>query len=208
MTLEIPGAVWTEISSDAADERFVLDPEDFESLMLGEPDPPLVHDGSVVVDGDLVLDGEEARLHVIDGDLTVRGTLIFTTADVYTGLLVTGSVHAENVVCGWDAQFVVGASMHVKQLLVTGLTDAGCFIVKRSLSAHTWLEAGDRGTIEIGQQPRARLARTSDAISHYFGPDAEPERAEDVVLPDFFEDTWIEIERIQDALLAGKPVLR
>jgi hypothetical protein len=98
---------------------------------------------------------------------------VFKQADAYAALLVTGNITCTNAFIAWDAQLFVGGSMTVKELLATNLTDAGHFSIKGSLSAGSWLGAGDRGVFEIGKKPKARLLRMGEHRYHVFGPYAK-----------------------------------
>jgi hypothetical protein len=217
MCIEIPGAHWQSMPTEEAVRDFAIDTDDFDSFFdsPAELRDVLVHRGDLLVDGPLAINGEKCRLYVIDGSLTINGLFSFENLDRYTSLYVTGSVKAQNMICLWDALLAIGKSLHVKDLLVTYLKDAGSFVVKDSLSAGAWIEAGDHGNIKFARKPKARLLSSAEDNYYFgkyyfgkFGEDADAEDSQDAVLADFNEQGYLDAEAIRDAMLAGKPILR
>jgi hypothetical protein len=226
MGFEIPGAVWQPMSMDQAAQRFEIDEDDIEAILLtwqaGFDEDVQVHHGDLVVDGPLKIScwGEPRTLYVIDGSLAVRGTFSFSTMDVYTTLWVTGSASAENMRCGGGAQLVIGGSLEVNNLLLTALGDAGSFLVKDALSAAVWFDDDSRGEVRADRPQARRLLTTDGSVKddwgndryfvRQFGEDVEVESAQQVLLPEFVEnDGQIYTGgAIHDAMLAGRPVLR
>lgn len=213
--MQIPGANWRPMPFEEALETYAIDPDDIESLTDGEPaEHAMVHHGDLVVDGPCPIQGEDYTLFVIDGDLIVNGGFGFSSADVYTTLVVTGSLTARGLSCLWDTLLIVGRSVRVDEVLLTYITDAGVFSVKGSVSAGAWIAADDRGQVDFGHTPKARLLTRSGATTdhygnpHYFGADAEVDSAVDEVLPEFVNDGHLLTDRIHEAVLAGRPILR
>ena len=169
-----------------ASEQYSLDGislDELGDLFPEDPEHYLVHKGNVTVDGPMLVEyrhgKDDLTIYVIDGDLTIHGPLLMKNSDAYAALYVTGNVTCDNAYIAWDAQLFVAGSMTVKGLLATYLTDAGHFSIKGSLGAGSWLECGDRGCLEIGKQPKARLLRVGEHRYYVFGPYAKPSEGDD-----------------------------
>jgi len=167
---------WKKMPFDEASEKYAFDSlgvTGIDGLFGEEPDHCLVHKGDITVDGAAIFgahDRDEVTMHIVDGNLTVKGALLFNQSDNFGGLYVTGNVVCDNAFVAWDAQLFVGKSLKVRSLLVTYLTEAGHFIVKGGLDADAWLEAGDRGAMELGKPAKARLLRCSESQYRAFAP--------------------------------------
>lgn len=167
---------WKKVPYDDASERFGFDTlgvDGIDGLFGEEPDHCLVHKGDITVDGPAIFgahDRDEVTMHIVDGNLTVKGPLLFNQSDQNGALFVTGNVTCDNAFVVWDAQLFVGKSLKVRSLLTTYLTETGHFIVKGGLEAEAWLEAGDRGAMELGKPPKARLLRCGESQYRAFSP--------------------------------------
>jgi hypothetical protein len=110
------------------------DSVDYEDLFGAVPEHVLVHTGDVTVSEPVSLRGWDARkgsqqtLYVIDGDLTIRDLLVFSQSDLCTTLWVKGALRAPRVALSGSAVLIVG-SLHVEDVLLTNLEDAGHLIV-------------------------------------------------------------------------------
>lgn len=211
MALGIPGASWTTVPLAQAREHYKVEPllpvHLAEMFGLVEPEFFYVHTGDLLVDGPLALSGEDQTIFVIDGDLAVNGPVGVQNSDIYTGLYVTGSVTVDDLSCIWDSQLFVSGALTVKGLLVTSLTDAGSLVVEGSVSAGTWLELADRGSIEFGGYAVARLIGREASGEDYFGESATVTDAADSLLPEFIDaDGYVDEEGVQQALMQGRPV--
>jgi hypothetical protein len=223
-----------KVPFEDASENYTLDgitDDELSDLFPDDPEHFHVHVGNVTVDGPMVVgydsDKDDLTVYVIEGDLTVHGPLVFQQADAYAALFVTGNVTCDDAYIAWDAQLFVGGSMTVKGLLATYITDAGHFSIKNSLAAGSWLEAGDRGCIEIGKKPAARLLRVGEHRYYVFGPyakdgaeDAEadpdqkfgftPKEAVSIVgilHPSLFDgDEDVDTDKLGEAIKQGKPL--
>jgi hypothetical protein len=92
---------WKKVSidgdedSDGSDFDLITatnDSVDYDDLFGEEPEHAMVCASSVKVDGDLTLSGWQAKkdaqqtVYIIEGDLTVDGTLVFSQSDIRTTL--------------------------------------------------------------------------------------------------------------------------
>src|SRR5436190_765145 len=163
---------WTPAGEEELIDEFGIDEDDLDNLLC-EPEraPFLVHRGDLTVDGPLDLstmpDPDSRRLYVVDGDLSVNGLFTFTACDVYTTMYVRGNLTAEHLSVTWEAGLIVGGSVRVNGVLHTYLSDAGVFVVERSLSARAWLELGERGGIRFARLPKAQLI-VEGSSNYYF----------------------------------------
>jgi hypothetical protein len=211
-----PGPAWEKVPLEVAAESWDLDEISegsvhLEDLYGEEPEHFHVHRGDVTVEGSLLAEddsGEEFRtLFVVDGDLTVNGPAVIRNWGSNTALYVTGSVTVRDLVCLSNGQFFVGGSLHVANLLLTDLDDAGHLVVHGPVSAGTWVEAGRRGAIYIGTPPAARLV--GDADNPYFDAGTATERLTDALLPEFRQDDRnVDAQKIEQAIRENRPILR
>ncbi|MFI2433036.1 hypothetical protein [Streptomyces sp. NPDC018693] len=189
-----------------ASNELVDGPED---ILGDEPECFFVHRGHLTVDGPLVMGNgpNEAvdTVYVIDGDLTVNGPMRFMNMDVYTPLYVTGSVTAEDLLCLLDCNLIIGGSLTVGGLLMTKLTDGGMLVVHGATSAGAWLEAWDRGEVALLQDLEGRRLRIRDSP---YDEQAEAEDAADALSPGLLDGDTDISEKLWDAALAGRPLLR
>ncbi len=182
------------------------------------------HTGNVVVDGSALFGTgreEDNNLFVIDGNLTVKGTLGLRQDDCYGILYVTGSVSCEDCICEVDAGLIVGGSLSVKRLLVTHLHDQGLLIVHGAIAGALWLEARGRGFIDFDDLRVERLFYSDDP-EHY---EAAARGAEDgevsylfdvkrakhastILRSQFLDGAPVNVEKLGNAMRSGKLTLR
>lgn len=159
---------WKRVPLDEAEDHDFLaatnDSVDYEDCFGDEPGHVMVHEGPVTVAGAVALDGWKApraaqqTVHIIVGDLTVDGALVFDQSDIMTVLWVTGDVTAKRLACLSTAMLIVGGALTVAEILVTDLEDAGHLIVHGPTVAATWIDlAQGRGCIELAGAPRTRF---------------------------------------------------
>lgn len=192
---------WKKVDFDDAIEKYSIDHfsyEGIDEIFADEPEHYLVHKGDVTLEGlaqFCATDEEEVTMHVVDGNLTLKGPFVFSQNDYNGALYVTGNLTCEaNAFLGWDAQLFVGKTMTVKGLLATYLTDAGHFAVRDQLVADHWLEAGDRGDFEIGKRPKTKMLRCGEDNYRNFRKyeDDEEEEAPDTEVEAPARDTLVD----------------
>ncbi|MFJ5774362.1 hypothetical protein [Streptomyces sp. NPDC093094] len=206
---------WETVPWEEAVRRhpFLAGPDlEFDALFGEEPAHVFVHSGDLLVAGgaavgcgidDVGPHEDVEAVHVIDGDLTVEGTLHFSNEGHYPTLCVTGSVAAENLLCTSECVLFVAGALRVDNLLVTDLYEAGLLSVEGPSSVSTWLQLEIREArtyIGGGTEPSAatRVLRTDG------GPEAEAAAA---VLPrEFFDGDRLDVRRLAAAAVAGRPV--
>ncbi|MGW5639803.1 hypothetical protein [Streptomyces sp. NPDC003832] len=192
---------WEPLPWEEAVRRFpfLLGPDlEFDALFGEEPERVLVHSGDLTVAGGVAVgcgvDDVEARedveaVHVIDGDLTVEGSLYFYNEGHYSTLCVTGSVAAGNLLCRSECVLFVEGALHVGNLLVTDLYEAGLLSVEGPSSVGSWLGLETReALIALDGDTRARAV------------------AADVLLPEFVDGDRVDLGRLAAAAVAGRPV--
>lgn len=215
----VPHIKWKKVGFEKANEAYCFEEAHDgmaaeESFPEDEPDF-MVFEGDVVVDGTAGFgaeDDEDCTLFVIDGNLTVRGTLSVAQGDFEGFLYVTGDIACDDCVVLTDAHLSVGGSLIVKNLLVTDLSDMGTLFVKKGLQAGTWADGSPRATIKLGAKPSARMLCTPGTAprageSFTFDPAGAGDPAS-VLLPAFVSDGAIDGWAIRKALLAGTPTLK
>ena len=129
-----------------------------------EPSHLMVHEGDVGVAGPIALDGWKAAkdsqqtAYIVDGNLDVDGSIVFSQSDIMTTLWVTGSMKAKRIACMGTAVLIVNGSLEIGDILITDLEDAGHLIVHGSLAVPTWIDLSQgRVCIELGQQPQTQF---------------------------------------------------
>jgi hypothetical protein len=212
---EMPAANWDRVPVGDAKERYsLLDMSDgsvnLEDQFGEEPEYFFVHRGDVTIDGGVLLKDDFApeisTLYVIDGDLKVNGAVSLQNGDSNTSLHVTGSVFVERLVCMWHAQLFVSGSLMIKDLLVTGLSDAGHLVVHGSVAARAWVDVYGRGATYFGAPPGARLVGNP---GNGPGAGAVAERVQEAVRADLFDSHGYPYsEGIAKAAFEGRPVFR
>lgn len=156
---DMPGQGWWAVPVSSAGERYRAGMASLEDHfgnqedMTGErPDYFYVHNGAILAQGvvDLTRDTDDdvATSYVVDGNLSVDGLIIFDTDINYTSLLVTGSVYAKRLLVSGKAEFFVGGSIVVEELLICDLEECGVMSAGLSLSAPEWILASVEGQIE------------------------------------------------------------
>ncbi|WP_030264300.1 hypothetical protein [Streptomyces sp. NRRL B-24484] len=210
--------VWKTVPWAEAVERhpFLDGPDlEFDGLFSEVPAHVLVHDGHLVVHGgaavgcavDDLSEREDVEVvHVIDGDLTVEGSLRFANAGHYPTLCVTGSVTAENLLCESECVLFVGGALRVDDLLVTDLYEGGLLSVEGPSSVGAWLQLESRETrTRLGGGAAGRAAEVR--VLRLDGG-AEAEAAAAVLLPEFFDGDRLDRGRLAAAAAAGRPLTR
>jgi len=205
-TFKILGANWFTVDFATAKKKFDIEKLTDNDVSLDDlfPDAPeefFVHRGNLVVKGELELQADpsspDRTVYVIDGDLVVDGPLLVQNHDVYTSLFVTGSVRAKSIAVTWDAALFVEGSVEAHDLVFTYLTDAGHFVAKKGVKSKVWLEAGGRGVIladKVGDTTKLEKLG-HDAIVR-------------TLLPSFNDGGRVDSEKIVDAMMKGRSVLR
>jgi hypothetical protein len=129
---------------------------EFDALFGDDPERVFVHRGDITVSGTIAIGnghhdgyGEDGLVYLIDGDLTVDGPLHFYNEGYYVGLLVTGSVTAENLFCSSECWLFVAGSLTVSNLLVTNLYECGSLRVQGSTSTRAWLNTHEDVDIRL-----------------------------------------------------------
>ncbi|MFM9700925.1 hypothetical protein [Streptomyces europaeiscabiei] len=206
-------SAWTAVPWEEAVKRypFLVGPDlEFDALFSEEPAHVFVHDGDLVVVGgvavgcgiDDVSEREDVEaVYVIDGNLTVEGTLDFYNSGYYPTLCVTGSVAAENLVCESECVLLINGALRVDNLLVTNLYEAGLLSVEGPSSVGAWLQLEIReARIYLGgggteSSAKVRVLR-HDGVT-------EAETAAAVLLPEFFDGDRLDLRKPAAAAVAG-----
>jgi hypothetical protein len=162
------------------------------------------------VAGDLALDFDNDDADgpdgtIVDGDLEVTGSIINRNSDAGPFLLVTGNLHAKNLVAG-GAEIVVLGDLIVDEVIF-GYYNHGSITVHgatRAKAIITEYHAFDlRGRVEgITVSGRGRI--TDDDHFRSYAPALVADVLTDGNPPGGYPD-W---DRTTDAILAGRPVLR
>ncbi|MGW1069806.1 hypothetical protein ACWD4F_35520 [Streptomyces aureus] len=177
-------------------------------------DEVLVHRGTVRHAGDLVIASEthqpvchggDCGIHVLDGDLTVDGTLVFTEWDQANVLIVTGDLRVGNLLVEDEAHLYVGGALRVEGLLVSGLSHGGMLAVAGETTAEACLCAGPvrEPMVLFGSLPTH--PREPDRMVDLTGVDQAR-----LVRPELLDASgrWADRAKTRTALLEGRPVLR
>ncbi|MFF2367872.1 hypothetical protein ACFVU0_34875 [Streptomyces sp. NPDC058122] len=179
----------------------------------GDLEEVLVHHGTVHHSGDLVIGSEthqpvchggDCGIHVVDGDLTVDGTLIFTEWDQANVLVVTGDVRLRGLLIEDEAHLYVGGALSIEGLLVSGLSHGGMLAVAGDTTASACLCAGPvRESMILFGSPPAH-PQDSDRLVDLTGVDQTA-----LVLPEFLDASgqWADRTKVRAALRDGRPVL-
>lgn len=165
--------------------------------------------GSTHVTGDLSLDfdGDEDCPDgtIVDGDLVVTGSIVNRDSDGGPFLLVTGNVHAKNLIAG-GAEIVVLGDLVVDEVIF-GYANLGSVTVHGATRARaiiTEYHSFDlRGSVEgITVSGRGRI--TADDHFRSYAPALVADVLTDGNPPGGYPDWNLTTE----AILAGRPVLR
>ncbi|GJF34942.1 hypothetical protein KNE206_76420 [Kitasatospora sp. NE20-6] len=207
---------WQAVPWEEAVERFpfLAGPDlEFDALFSEEPAHVFVHDGDLALAGGVAvgcgIDDAGGRedvevVHVIDGDVTVEGTLYFHNSGHYPTLCVTGAVTVENLLCVSECVLLVDGALRVGNLLVTDLYEAGLLSVEGPSSVGAWLQ------LEL-HEPRTSLGcggTGSPAEVRILRPagDTEAEAAAAVLPPEFFDGDRLDVWKLAAAAVAGHPL--
>jgi hypothetical protein len=167
------------LTFDEANERLELDaihPDWHVADVFGRvPEEVFVYEGSVEAPRDvrLVAIGEPAGLYVIEGDLTVKGTLEFTQDDGGGVLYVTGNVRAKNLALLNQAHLWTGKDLEVSGLVLDSLSDGGALLVRGHTAAKAILEANRPSGRALAQPSSAKIFRRSALRRELQGQNAE-----------------------------------
>ncbi|MGW2780343.1 hypothetical protein ACWC3X_03685 [Streptomyces populi] len=180
----------------------------------GDLEEVLVHRGTVHHTGDLVIGsdthqpvchGGDCGIHVVDGDLTVEGTLVFTEWDQANVLVVTGDVRLRGLLIEDEAHLYVGGALRIEGLLVSGLSHGGMLAVAGDTTASACLCAGPvhEPMVLFGAPPAH--PGDPDRLVDLTGMDQAG-----LVLPELLDESGHRADRakVRAALLEGRPVLR
>ena len=153
---------WDTIPFAEGQAKYTL--EDLDPYVrLFEGDVPLVyrvHAGDVTLDGPVHIgaaDYEDMTMHIIEGDLTIRGGAVFSQHDYYGVLYVRGDLRCDNAYLDSDTRLYVEGTMRVKNLFITGYTSDASKVVLGALEAIQWQRQWERGSITFvrsGPEPQ------------------------------------------------------
>jgi hypothetical protein len=147
--------------------------------------------------------GDQAGVYVIDGDLSVTGTLSYNQLDGGSALYITGKLECGNLALGSEANLWVGGDLTVKKLALVFTGDAGSVIVGGKCTVDTWIEGYGRGTHELGKKPAIKtFVRWSEEELAAF-PTVTPAS---IALAEAFVERG-SFEAMTKALAKGKPLL-
>ena len=145
---------WDTIPFAEGQEKYTL--EDLDPYVrLFEGDVPFVyrvHAGDVTLDGPVHIgatDYEDVTMHIIEGDLTIRGGAVFSQHDYYGVLYVRGDLRCENAFIDSDTRLFVDGTMQVKNLFITGYTSDASKVVLGALEAGQWRRSWERGWVDF-----------------------------------------------------------
>lgn len=115
--------------SESYDFSEALDGDDLETF-FGEP-PERAHllKRDVTVTGPIQLGDEGPGIWILDGNLTVDGTLTFSAADDHNLLLITGDLTCTNLSVQDEADLLVLGSLRVSGVFLSSNSDGGNTIV-------------------------------------------------------------------------------
>ena len=155
---------WDTIPFAEGQAKYTLEDLDpYARYELFEGDVPSVfrvHAGDVTVDGPVHVGAssyDDVTMHIIEGDLTIRGGAVFSQADYYGVLYVRGDLRCENAFLDSDARLYVDGTMRVKNLFITGYTSNASKVVLGALEAIHWRRQWERGAIRFvrsGPEPQ------------------------------------------------------
>lgn len=133
---------------------------------------------------------------IIDGDLTIEGTLGLNHLDETRCVVVLGSVRADNLVCGgW---VVVRDDLDCRHIHACSLND-GALIVGGNMKVETFLETGQY--VQVGGDLDARFLgmvhNQIDVAGQVRCPDFE-RRADDDYLLEWIDGALLECEQCED----------
>ena len=133
---EFPGIEWEKLDFESGKNLFDITDSlelDYEYLFGSFVPGYSLSRKSALIEGSAYFshlpENENKAIFVIDGDLTVTGSLILRNLDIYTPLWVRGSLTVDDLVLDNDVVLVVDGNLTVRNVLVTDLTDAGCLTV-------------------------------------------------------------------------------
>ena len=202
-----PAVEASEIDGGTADGRYELSKHVHGELLNNTV---TLLRGRTRVAGDLALDfdGDDADGPdgtIVDGDLEVSGTIVNRDSDNGPFLLVTGNVHAKNLVAG-GSEIVILGDLIVDEVIF-GYYNHGSITVHgatRAKAIITEYHSFDlRGRIEgITVSGRGRI--TDDDHFRSYAPALVPDVLTDGNPPGGYPD-W---DLTTEAILAGRPVLR
>jgi hypothetical protein len=181
-------------------------------LFGGRVEEVFVYRGSVHRTGNLCVGsttripyyrGGDCGIYVIDGDLTVDGVLSHTESDQGSLLMVTGDVRVNALVVDDDAHLYIGRSLRVDGVLIANLADGGTLSIAGPTYLRTGVHLRHDSVITFGHPP-VHVDDPDRQVTMLEKPHAE------VIAPEFldadgYRAVW---DRLHDALLAGRPVLR
>jgi hypothetical protein len=107
---------------------------------------------------DIRLDGL-GGVYIIDGSLTVEASLVFTAADSYTVLVVTGNlIVSKDFVQQMDTQLIVLGDTQISGIMWIDVSDAGFSVFRGKVSVNTWAQANDsvEKSLFFTQDPNGR----------------------------------------------------
>lgn len=136
---------WKKVDTAKTLSRFKLD-RLFEKLgigalaedLFGEVPATHLHTGDVRHREPLACNAQGHGVFIVDGSLTVEGAFTFYTADAYTVLVVTGDLHAADLVQAWDTQLVVLGATRLAGLLAVEPSDAGFAVFRGPVTCRHW----------------------------------------------------------------------
>lgn len=93
--------------------------------------------GSVSLSGDHLLEDDTTsyRFLVIDGDMSVAGSLAVNIEDMCNILWIKGNLTADNLLLDAETILVVEGQITIQGTLYSGISDAGILVSKGTLTA-------------------------------------------------------------------------
>lgn len=159
--------------------------------LFGGPPEVRVHTGDVVIDGPFAMYAQGNGVFILDGSLTVNGPLVFTAADMYTVLVVTGDLRVRDLVQAWDTQLAVKGKTTIDGALFIDVSDAGFSIFEGPVVSRDRV-IGARSAPRFASEPEGTL-REALPLSAAFRES----------FPDQAERRHPDLEAIQAAVARG-----
>lgn len=153
----LPGARWTDVAFEEGTQRYDIDAMtegsiDFEDLTGGDPLRFAVHAGDLHVTGPSYISNDKpGTVYVIEGDLTVDGSLALADSGCYVPLWVRGNLVVPRLATLRDAHLFVEGDLRVEGELAMYLDDAAHVIALGAATLGSWVCFSKRGEVYLGE---------------------------------------------------------